>query len=196
MRKAVAGVVMLCLLVWAGVAFAKSKKKPKEKYFVNLAAVEATDKVPAEIPGQIKTKLTEVLAKRAEFIPALDGAPDPVADGEAFKKWLKKSKVRAFKVTVKVTDYERELLPAKEGKTGQILKVHVAVSLVGTAMPDDVLTLGGDGMATVATEIGKTVRPADDKFAIDSAMSEALGQAVEDAVQALNAGPKAKPAKK
>ncbi len=196
MRKAVAGVVMLCVLVWASAALGKSRKKSKQKYFVNLASVEAEDKVPAEIPGKIKDKLIEVLAKRSEFVASLDGAPDPATDAEGFKKWLKKAKVRAFKVTVKVTDYERELLPPKEGKSGQILKVHLSVSLVGTAMPDELLALGGDGMATVATEIGKTVRPADDKFAIDSAMSEALGQAVEDAVEALNAGPRAKPAKK
>jgi hypothetical protein len=187
---------MLCVLVWAGIALGKSKRKSKERYFVNLASVEAEDKIPAEIPGKIKSKLIEVLAKRTEFIATLDGAPDPSTDAEAFKKWLKKAKVRAFKVTVKVTNYERELLPPKEGKSGQILKVHLAVSLVGTAMPDEALALGGDGMATVATEIGKTVRPKDDEFAIDSAMSEALGQAVQDAVEALNAGPRAKPAKK
>jgi hypothetical protein len=106
---------------------------------------------------------------------------------------MKKKKLRAFDVTIKVTAWEREVLPPKEGKTGQILKQHVAVSLLGTSPPDNTLSITGDGMATIAAEVGKNIRPKDEEYVIGSALDTALGQAVENALERLAAGPPAKP---
>lgn len=196
MRKpALALIALAVLALAASVAGAKSKKKPREKYFVNVVGVEAAAGIPDDVTEKLKAKLADVLAKREEFVPTLEGAPDPAADAPGFKKWLAKNKVRAFAVTIKVTAWEREVLPPKEGKTGQILSQHFAVSLIGTAMPDDLLALGGDGMATVKAEVGKKIRPADESFVVESAISEALQQAVQDAVESLGK-PVAKPQKK
>jgi hypothetical protein len=195
-RGTAASVLSGLVVLLALAAPAVAKKKPKEKYFCNLVGVETgAEGIPAGVTDRIKSKLGEVIAKRAEFVVALDGAPDPAAEPDKFKKWLLKKKIRAFAVTIKVTAYERELLPPKEGKSGQILKQHVAVSLLGTAMPDESLALGGDGMATVASEIGKTVRQRDEEYVLDSVVTEALRQAVDDWVEALVRAPGAKPMK-
>ncbi len=196
MRKsalALSAIPLAFIVLAAGAAAAKSKK-PREKYYLDVVQVDTANGVPEEIADRLETTLAAVLAKRGEFVPTLEGAPDMAAAPDDFKKWLQKKKIRAFAVTVRVTAWEREVLPPKEGKTGQILKQHIAVSLVGTAMPGDVLALGGDGMATVATEVGRTIRPADERYVVGAAIEEALQRAVQNAVEALGSTPASKPA--
>ena len=135
------------------------------------------------------TLLGELTKGRPEFVADLAGAPE---DAEKLKKWLAQKKIRAFAVTVKIPVWERSLEPAKDGKSGQVLKLRVNLHLVGAAIPGDVMALTGEGGSTVMVEVGKTVRPKDDQYAADEALKEATQHALEEAVTRLRASGKKK----
>jgi hypothetical protein len=183
----------LSLLTWPSPADAKNK----ERYFVVVQGVELAPGVPAPLAEKAKAHLLKDLAGRPEFVTALPkGAPDPAADATKFKKFLLKKKIRAFSILVKLTKYEQTLEPAKEGKTGQVLKVHIDLSLLGSGLPDATMALAGDGSSTVGLEIGNKVRPRDEEVATEDTLRGATASAVDDAVRKLAATPTAKPAKR
>ena len=179
---------MTVALLAVVLAAATVEAKPKDKYYIQMVAGEAGAGVPAELTERVKKVAQDALKKRKEFVTSLTGAPDPTANPSGFKAYLKKKKLKALSVVAKVVAYERELLPAKEGKTGQILKVHVAVSLLGATLPDGVMALSGDGASTIHQEIGMKVRPRDDEAVLDMAMKDALTQAVGEAATRLKQG--------
>jgi len=184
-------------LAWLLPGLALATKKPAERYFVRVDGAEAAKAVPAGLSEQARVMLGEIVAKRAEFVAALPaGAPDMARNPEGFRRFLQKRKLRAFKVIIKLNEYERELTPAREGKSGQVLRIRVGLSLWGTGMPDDVMALSGDGQGMVGLEVGKKVRPRDEEVATTDSLRSALEAAVEDAVKKLAATPPAKTARK
>jgi hypothetical protein len=161
---------------------------PGERYHVEIKGVDAVPNAPANISVKAKQLLADLLKSRPEFVPELEGAPDPAADPVAYRAWLTKNKMRSLSVTINVSTFERTLEPnTKKGKTGQILSYHIEVSLVGTQIPDDLLAVGGSGGSTVMAEIGKTIRPKDEEYTSDQALTEALTHAVDEAVTKLRA---------
>ena len=106
-----------------------------------------------------------------------------------------KKKIRAFKVVIKMTKFERELAPKPDSKS-QVLKIHVALQLLGTGKPDNTMALTGDGLSQVGLEVGQKVRPKDEEVATDESLRNALTSAVDDAVKKLAAAPPAKPPKR
>lgn len=186
--------VTLVLSLWA--VPGEARRKPAEKYHVEVTDVEAPAGIPATLPDMAKQTLARIVAGRPEFVATLEGAPDKATQPEQFKTWLRKKKLRAFQVVIKLTEWEVTLLPPKEGKKGQILQVHVALSLLGTGMPDSTMAMAGDGTSTVKLEIGAKLRPRDQEVATQETLQGALASAVEDAVQKLQAGPRTKPQKK
>lgn len=174
---------------------AEAKKKPKEKYYVQVTGAETAEGVPKELADKAKVALTDILSKRPEFVASLDGAPDMAADPDGFRKWLQKKKLRAFKVIVKITKYTRELAPKPDSKT-QVLKINIALQVLGTGMPDDTMAMTGDGVSAVGLEVGQKVRPKDEQVATDETLRNALTSALDDAVRKLAMGPPAKPQKR
>jgi hypothetical protein len=166
-----------------------SAAPPAERYYVEIKGVDAVQNAPANLSVKAKQLLVDLLKTRPEFLAELEGAPDPATDANGYRDWLKKNKLRSFSVTINVASYDRTLEPnTKKGKTGQILSYHIEVSLVGTAIPDDLLAFGGSGGSTVMAEIGKTIRPKDEEYTSDQALTEALTHAVDEAVSKLRAG--------
>lgn len=174
---------------------AEAKKKPKEKYYVQVTGAETAEGVPKELADKAKVALTDILSKRPEFVASLDGAPDMAADPDGFRKWLQKKKLRAFKVIVKITKYTRELAPKPDSKT-QVLKINIALQVLGTGMPDDTMAMTGDGISGVGFEVGQKVRPKDEQVATEESLRNALTSALDDAVRKLAMGPPAKPQKR
>jgi hypothetical protein len=174
--------VLLSLLLSAPVFAA-------ERYHLKLAGVEPVSGVPPEVAAKVGALLEKLTKDRPEFVAELTGAP---ADPDKLRKWLAGKKIKAFSVTAKITIWERSLEPAKEGKSGQILKLRVEMQLLGEAIPGGVLALTGEGGSTVMVEIGKTVRPRDDEYAADQALTEATSHALDEAVRRLRAVKKGK----
>lgn len=182
----VALVVALGAATLAGPAAASTPPR----YYFALEEVKVTDSAPAEVSVKAKTILRAVLASRPEFIPALDGAPDPVAAPFAYRKFLAAKKVAAYQVNVKITDYARAVEPNdKPGKSGQILTIRIGVSLLGAKIPGGVLALAGSGGATVMAEVGSKIRPREEEGAMDEALKNALEQAVDAAVYEMRRPP-------
>jgi hypothetical protein len=183
-----AGLAILLLGVGLApaVATAKAPPAPKPQYHVEIKGVEAVPAAPANLAGKAKQVLGEVLAARPEFVATLEGAPDPAADAAGYKSYLAKNHLRSFGVTIHVSDYQRTLEPnPKANRSGQVLTIRVGVSLLGTAIPDELLAISGEGSSTVAAEVGKNLRPREEEQTIDDALRDALTHAVDEAVTKL-----------
>ena len=89
---------------------------------------------PANLAVKAKKVFTDLVAKRGELIPALEGAP-PRTDTDAFKAYLRRKRIHAYAVNIKVSSFERSLAPnEKQGKSGQVLTVAMELSLIGTSI--------------------------------------------------------------
>lgn len=195
MRSLVVAVAFAFALVLGVAARARAAAPPR--YYFALDEVKGPEHAPAEVTARARQILGDVLAARPEFVRELAGAPDR-ADAAAYKKYLVARRVQAYQVSIKITDYARELAPNdKPGKSGQILTIRVNVSLIGAKIPGGVLALAGTGGATIMAEVGTKVRPREEEVATDEALKNALTQAVDAAVAEMRRPPpKAKAVKK
>jgi hypothetical protein len=175
--------LVLVLLLTAAPALATTSK-----VHVVLAGVDIPADVPADVADRAKAILSDTLAKRPEFVLTLDGAPDPDKDPNAYRDYLKKNNLRSYSVTAKVASYVRSVDPDPKAPSGQLLKVHVELSLVGASIPDKLLSLGGAGSSTIIQQVGKTIRGTDEKFVQEEALQEAIGLAIDDSLAKLTKG--------
>jgi hypothetical protein len=180
---------MPTLVLALAVAVAAVRAAP-ERYYFEVQGVSAAESAPAEVQVKAKALLGQLLASRPEFVPALEGAPDPKADPHAYQTWLARHRVRAFGVTLRIDSFERGVKPSnKPGDSGQVLTVKLGLSLVGSALPSGALALSGSGQSTVMAEVGARIRPKEEEAAIDDALKDALTHAVDDAVARLRMPP-------
>ncbi len=201
---AVGALVALAALVGTDPAWAK----PWETYVFLISRVELGKDVPKEVEQQLVARLGAAIADHEELEASLDGgAPDPEAEPEKFKKYLKSRRLRAFKVNVDVSRFSSELEPVRGGprgqaarKNSQYLTVRVSLRLFGETVPDRVMAFTGDGSATVKLEVGKTVRPRDREEAASAALDQAVAGAIAESLPKLQEPPpttrKKKPGKK
>jgi hypothetical protein len=160
----------------------------KETYILQVTRVDLAKGVPEALTRQVSSRL----ARAIEAHPDLDGemprgAPDPAAEPEQFKAYLKKRKQRAFKVNVEVTEYASTVEPAKGGD--QLLTVRVELRVFGETIPDRVMAFTGDGSATIKIEIGKQLRPKDQDYANDEALDLAVADALKTSIARLREPP-------
>ena len=174
----------LAVLLVGGLVSVAAPAGAAVRYHLKLAGVEPVAGVPPEVAGRVGDVVDSVVRERKEFVATLDGAP---GDPEKLRKWLAARKIHAFEVTVKITSWEREVAPPAPGKSGQVLKVRMTLQLVGTSYPSDALALSGTGASTVMMEVGKTIFPKEESSAADSAVKEATGRALDEAVVRLRA---------
>jgi hypothetical protein len=170
-----------------------AKDKGKPKYYVAVLRALGDPGVPADVLPEARKQLVEALGRRAEVSLAPEGAnpDDPALAGE-----LKKKKLRGLALSVRVTQFSKQLLPPAEGKKFQVLQAKVSTSLFGASIPNQGLAIGGEGDATVGLEVGKKVLPADEQAALKEALSQALDRAVEVAITKLDNPPKVPPKEK
>lgn len=188
--------LLVALMPTLAPASASARKKPTERYHVVVTGTELAPSVPAIVGEKATATLQAELATRPEFVAELKGAPDADAEPDKFRKWLVRNRIRAFNVVVKLTGFEKDVGPPQDGKSGKILKVHLALKLLGTGLPDDTMALAGEGASTVQVEVGNKVRPRDELYAIDETLRGAMKSAVDDAVHKLKTTPQARPSKR
>jgi hypothetical protein len=176
------------LVVTAGTAAAK----PKEKYYFEIAELKAADnaKDAEQHMAVIKAVLAEGIAKNPQLVATLPvTAPDPKVDPVKFKAWLKKNKLRAFRVNLEIVDYDQKL---EQGPNGQRLSVYIELRTFGETIPDRIMAFSGGGSAQVKVDIGKKLRPADTEYANREAATLAIAEALERSIKKLQEKP-AKP---
>ncbi len=181
----------LPFLLLPAVAIAKKAppkpKKGAERYHLKVIAVEQEEGVKAQaLEPLVREKVASQVAGRAEFLAALDGAPDPKADAAGFEKWATKKKVRAFDVRIKFVKYERTLAPIA-GSNDQLLSVTVEVQLLGANVPLGTLGMTGTGSGTVSAQVGKNVTAKMEADVHAQAMEGAISEALDEAVKQLRA---------
>ncbi len=201
---AVGALVALAALVGDRPAWAKSR----ETYVFLISRVELGKDVPKEVEPQLVARLGAAIADNEDLEASVAaGAPDPEAQPEKFKKYLKSRRQRAFRVNVDVGQFSSELEPVRGGprgqaarKNSQYLTVRVSLRLFGETVPDRVMAFTGDGSATVKLEVGKTVRPRDREEASAQALDQAVASAIAESLTKLKEPPpstkKKKPGKK
>jgi hypothetical protein len=188
MQLATLGAAAAFLGLTAGPAAAK----PKEKYYFEIAELKAADKAKDAEPHMalIKEVLAAGIAKNPQLVATLDAtAPDPKAEPVKFKAWLKKKKLRAFRVNLEITDYD---VNVEAGPNGQRLSVYIELRTFGETIPDRIMAFSGGGSAQVKIDIGKKLRPADTEYANREAATLAIAEALERSIKKLQEKP-AKP---
>jgi hypothetical protein len=196
-RSFAVGAALAALAVLAPSGSARAR--PRDTYVFLISRVDLGKGIPAEVKGQTSARVDAAILAHEELAPALgQDAPDPEAEPQKFKKYLKARRQRAFKVNVEVTQYSIELepVPGARSTSSQYLTVRAAVRLFGETVPDRVMAFTGDGSATVKLEVGKTVRPRDRDEATSSALDQAVAGAIAQALRKLDEVPPSEKKKK
>ncbi|MGE3459794.1 MAG: hypothetical protein AB7O24_32090, partial [Kofleriaceae bacterium] len=114
------------IIALALLASSRVEAAPK-KYHFKLAAVTAKDHVkPPEVASaatkRVEGQIKKTFTSHAQLVATLDGAPDPIANADAFRKFLKKKGLAgAYLVTVEVTGASEEVEPMPDKPNSQRL---------------------------------------------------------------------------
>jgi hypothetical protein len=144
------------------------------RYYVKVRNVIEAPGVSSGFTEQAKQLLAEELKRHDAF--TLEWPADLPDDEAALVTMLRKRKLRAFEVTLKILDVKRAVDPPPPGKQYRVLKRGIKLSIFGNTLPDKVLAIGGDGESSVATEIGKQAD-------VDKEGNSLLGEATKEAVR-------------
>lgn len=185
---------LLTALVLVGFLVGTATAAPK-KYHFKLAAVTAKTEVKAEVAKEatprVEAQVKKTFETHKQLVATLDGAPDPDAKADAYRKFLKaKGLAGAYLVTVEITEASIELVPVESKPGTQRLVVRVAVHLLGENIPGRTMGFTGDGQATIKQEVGKKVRDRDREFTWDEASKAAVDDAMQTVFKQLAVPPK------
>jgi hypothetical protein len=182
------------------VAAPRAEAAPKKKYHFALTKVLVKPEVKADVAKEAQPRIEAVFKKALETNPqlvlAVDGAPDPDAKPDAYRRFLKGKGIHAaYLVTVEVTEASIEIVPVETKKNTQRIVVSVGLHVLGETIPGRTMGFTGDGRATVKEEIGMKIRDKDRQFVWDSAAETAVAKALEESFTKL-AKPTPTPPKK
>lgn len=188
---------LLVALASAASDSAEAHAKGQKAYYFLVHEIKLAEDVPAEIQKLVRTRLTKAIKDHARLVEALPpDAPDPKADPKAFARYIKKNKIRPFRVNVEVTEYSHEVEEMPAGRRGQRLTVEIALRTFGETMPKRVMAFSGEGSATIKVEIGKKLRTRDSKYANREAVQLAVADALRISLKRLEEKPKKKKKKR
>ena len=176
-------------------------EKPEPGYIFVLSKVELPAEAPVGLESLLRSQMAVAIARAPHLeatLPA-DAPPYDVKEkgrfgNKAFHKYMKSHNLRAFHVTVQVTQYDPTLVP-NDKKPGKILGSAVTLRMFGETIPDRVMAFSGDGSAAVLAEVGKTVRDRDREWVDSDAVDLALKKAVAMSLAKLEVKPR-KPSKR
>ncbi len=171
--------LVVMALLWGGPVFADAK------YFVVVRGVTEADGVKSGIVDEAKELFVAEIKRHKEL--TLDPPEGLPSEPAAMSAELKKRKLRAFEMTLKILQVDRALKPPPAGKQYQVLERGIRLSVFGDTLPEKVMAIGGDGDSLINAEIGKQqdVESEAKKLLIE-ATKEAVKQAVDMTVTKLN----------
>ena len=174
-------VLLTAFVLLSGSAFAHEGGK----YYVVVRGVDEAQGVSSGMVAELKALFLAELKKHPEF--TLDTPAGLPADPEAMDEELKKRKIKALEVTLKVLSVTREVKPPKDGKQYRVLVRGIKLAVFGDALPTKVMAIGGDGESEAGAEIGKTADlDKEGKALLLDVSREAIKQAVDMTVNKLN----------
>jgi hypothetical protein len=183
---------LLCLLILPSAA-----RAGEAKFYVVIRGIDETAGVQSGIVPELKELFAAELKKHPELtMEAPPGLP-PASDPEALDTELKKRKIKALELTLKVLKVKRQIDPPPPGKPFRVLVRGIQLSVFGDAIPEKVLALGGDGESSVMAEVNKNADlEKEGKPLLMDAAKEAIRQAVDMTVNKLKIGDEPVKAKK
>ena len=184
----------LCAAVMAVSAVAEAAPA-KKKYHFELTAVTAKSEVKPDVSRaatpRVEAQVKEVFETHPQLVAKLDGAPDPRANADGYRKYLAKKAISgSYLVTVEITDASEELVPLDDKPNSQRLVIHVAIHMLGENIPGRTMGFTGDGKATIKQEVGVKVRDRDRAYTWDQAAELAVDDAMKTVFQQLALPPK------
>ena len=170
---------------------------PKKKYHLELTTVTAKAEVKPEVAKaatpRVEAQVKKVFESHPQLVARLEGAPDPKASADAYRKYLgAKGIAGAYLVTVEITDASEEVVPLEDKPNAQRLVIHIGIHMLGEIIPDHTMGFTGDGKATIKQEIGMKLRDRDREYTWDQAAELAIDDAMKTVFQQLAAPPKKK----
>jgi hypothetical protein len=191
-------VALTTLAVVLGAGAGVSNAKKKETYVFKLDKLKLPKGAPAELASLVEKEVAAAIqsneALSAELPEGCPAPDDSFASQQRFKKCLKKKRMRAFNVTVQVTDFERIEEP-NDKKKGTLVGTKLSLRMFGETIPDRTMAFTGDGSANVRIEVGKKVRERDREVADHDAIEMAIAEAVAASLNKLRTRPPRKPKK-
>ncbi len=155
------------------------------RYYVVVRGVDEAQGVSSGLTAELKALFTAELKKHPEF--TLEPPAGLPTDPEAMDEELKKRKIKALEVTLKVLGVTREINPPKEGKQYRVLVRGIKLAVFGDVLPTKVMAIGGDGESQAGAEVGKTADlDKEGKALLLDVSKEAIKQAVDMTVNKLN----------
>lgn len=204
-RLAMPAFLVLALVSLHGVSQVHAKGKPGHRHVFILDRLDLPKEAPAELESLVKTSFLKTVEAKPALLSALPEGTPPVDVNEKglhgnkpFRKFMRKKKLRAYKVVVQVTSFEQPVT-ANENKPGNVIGCSVELRIFGETIPDRVMAFSGDGSASVAIEVGKKIRDRDRSYATNEALDLAVAEAISMSLTKLNAKPtkkKKRPKKK
>lgn len=171
--------VLVALVLGPAVAHAEAR------FYVVVAGVDEAQGVTSGITSQLKELFTTELRKHPEI--TLEPPAGLPTDPEEMENELKKRKLKAYEMRVKVLGVTREVKPPAEGKQYRVLVRGIKLSVLGDTLPNKVLAVGGDGEAEAGSEVGLSADlDKEGKALLVDVSKEAVKQAVDQTVTKLN----------
>ena len=187
--------ILVFLLLVAGMAGSVEAKKLPIRFIFEISRLDLPKNAPPALEERIRQQIADVISNDKRLlgeIPKDAPSYDPKAKGrygnKAFHTFMKKKRLRAFKVIVQVTRYAPTLVPNAKG-SGHMLGSAIVIRMFGETIPDRVMAFTGDGSATVQIEIGKKVRARDQTYANQEAAKLAIAKAMAMSLTKLEAKP-------
>ena len=192
-RRLCLGLGLAAVIALAG---ATADAAPKKKYHFELTTVSAKSEVKPDVAKaatpRIQTQVAKVFTGHPQLVAKLDGAPDPKANADGYRKYLAQHGIAgAYLVTVEITEASEEVEPLDD-KTSQRLVIRIGIHMLGENIPGRTMGFTGDGRATIKQEVGMKIRDRDREFTWDQAAELAVEDAMKTVFQQLAAPPKRK----
>lgn len=192
--------LVLAAIVALGSAAAAAPPPPAKstkKYHFELTPVGAKAEVKPDVARaatpRVEAQVKKLFAHHPQLVAQLDGAPDPKANADGYRKFLARAGIAgAYLVSVEITDASEELEPLEDKTSSQRLVVRIAIHMLGETIPGRTMGFTGDGKATIKQEVGMKLRDRDREYTWDQAAELAVDDAMKTVFQQLAAPPRKK----
>jgi hypothetical protein len=156
----------------------------KKKFHFELTAVTAKSEVKPDVAKaatpRVEAQVKKVFETHPQLVAKLEGAPDPRANADGYRKYLARKAISAaYLVTVEITDASEELVPFDDKQNAQRLVIHIGIHMLGETIPGRTMGFTGDGKATIKQEVGMKVRDRDREYTWDQAAELAVDDAMK-----------------
>ncbi|MBL4637276.1 MAG: hypothetical protein JKY56_25705 [Kofleriaceae bacterium] len=171
-------------------ATAKSKRGPEILIF-QLAQVDIPKNSPPGLEALIRSKFDALMSKQPQLLPqipkdapSMDASVTDRRGNKPFRKYMKKHRMRPFRVTLEVKQLEMDIKDNPR-VAGKLISAKIQIHMFGETLPFRTMAFTGDGSATIAIEVGKKVRDKDKRFAREDAAEFAINLAIAASLQKL-----------